>query len=253
MGTISTTDDWLLFLNLQSIMTEKKSYPQHRYFKPPGATDILLVRHGQSGAATLEDPFDLVDGQGDPELSEEGRRQALRLDERLSNEPIDAIYVTNMRRTAETAAPLARRLKLTPGLEKDLREVHLGEWEGGLFRIKAAEPDPLYLELLRQQDWGVIPGAESGDQLNSRIQVAMKRIVRAHPDQTVMIVSHGGVISQILSQVTASRAFAFNSVDNASISHIVAEGKQLILRRFNDTSHLSSTFTSESTPLRTYP
>ena len=230
-------------------MTETKSYPQHRYTKPRGATDILLVRHGQSRAASLENPFKLVDGQGDPELSGEGRRQALRLDERLAKEPIDAIYITNMRRTTETAVPLARRLKLIPRVERELREVHLGEWEGGLFRIKAAEPDPLYLELLRQQDWGVIPGAESRDQLCSRVLRAMERIVRTHPDQTVMIVSHGGVISQILSQATASRAFAFNSVDNASISHIVAQGKQLTLRRYNDTSHLSSTFTSEPTHL----
>ena len=230
-------------------MTKMKSYPQHRYTKPGGATDIILVRHGQSRAASLEDPFDLVDGQGDPELSREGRRQAMRLNERLANEPIDSIYVTNMRRTTETAEPLAHRLNLIPRLEKDLREVHLGEWEGGLFRIKAAEPDPLYLELLRQQDWGVIPGAESRDQLRSRVLSAMKRIVTVHPNQTVMIVSHGGVISQILSHVTASRAFSFNSVDNASISHIVAESNQMVLRRFNDTSHLSSTFTSESATL----
>ena len=109
-----------------------KEYRQHRFTRPPGATEILLVRHGESRAFNGV-PFPMIDGQGDPELSELGRDQAERVGERLCDQPIDAIYVTNLRRTAETAAPLARRLNIEPVVEPDLREVHLGEWEGGIF------------------------------------------------------------------------------------------------------------------------
>ena len=53
-----------------------KEYRQARFTRPPGATEILLVRHGESRAATPEDPFPLVDGHGDPELHPNGREQA---------------------------------------------------------------------------------------------------------------------------------------------------------------------------------
>jgi len=83
-----------------------KEYRQQRFARPQGATELLLIRHGESRAATAEAPFPLVDGHGDPELHAAGREQAERVGERLRLEPIDAVYVTNLRRTAETAAPL---------------------------------------------------------------------------------------------------------------------------------------------------
>src|SRR3546814_20869591 len=58
----------------------------------------------------------------------------------------DAIYVSTLRRTAETAAALAAALGVTPVVDPDLREVHLGEWEGGLFRQKIAEGDPIAVD-----------------------------------------------------------------------------------------------------------
>ncbi len=82
---------------------------QFRFVRPPGATSLLLVRHGESAPARPDEPFALVDGQGDPALAPAGRQQAQRVAERLAGEPIAAIYVTTLRRTAETAAPLAGR------------------------------------------------------------------------------------------------------------------------------------------------
>src|SRR6185436_3221132 len=109
---------------------DAKEYRQQSFTRPPGATEILLIRHGESRAATAESPFPLVDGQGDPELHPNGREQARRVALRLRHEKIGAVYVTNLRRTTETAEPLCRELGLTPMVERDLREVHLGEWEG---------------------------------------------------------------------------------------------------------------------------
>lgn len=228
-------------------MSEFKEYPQQKYGKPQGATDILLIRHGQSRAATLEKPFDLVDGHGDPELSAEGVQQAKQLAERLTNYGIDAIYVTNLKRTTETAMPLAERLNLTLKMEADLREVYLGAWEGGLLRKKAAESDPIYLKMLEQEEWGVIPGGESTKNLHTRVKAGLQRIVDAHPDQTVAVVCHGGVIASLLSIATGSRPFAFEYVDNASISHVVVDGKEMIVRSFNDINHLEDMRDSAST------
>lgn len=216
-----------------------KEYPQHRFTRPPGATEILLVRHGESRAHVPGEPFPRVDGHGDPELSALGRAQAERLGERLRGEGIDAIYVTNLRRTVETAAPLAAHLGLTPVVEAGLREVHLGEWEGGLFRVKAHEQDPIYLRMQQEERWDAIPGAESRAAVHERVMASLDRIVARHPDQLVVAFVHGGIVGHILSHAAASRPFAFNGADNASISHIVVVGDRIMVRRFNDAAHLT--------------
>src|SRR5437870_12431257 len=103
--------------------TQEEGIRQHRFTAPPGATTVLVVRHGESAAEVPGRPVELRDGHGDPELHPVGARQAELLADRLEHEPIDAIYVTTLRRTHETAAPLAPRLGMTPVEEPDLRAV----------------------------------------------------------------------------------------------------------------------------------
>jgi probable phosphoglycerate mutase len=213
-------------------------FRQHRFTAPPGATSVLLVRHGESAPARPETPFDLRDGHGDPALDPVGVAQAELLGARLVSERIDAIYVTTLRRTHETAAPLATRLAMTPIVEPDLREVFLGEWEGGALRVRAAAGDPLFEEIFRRERWDVIPGAEPLDDFQTRTQRGLQRIVDAHPDGRVVAIVHGGVIGQLLHHITGSRRFAFSGADNASISEIVVTPERAVLRRYNDTSHL---------------
>jgi probable phosphoglycerate mutase len=213
---------------------------QHRFTAPPGATTVLVVRHGESAAEVPGRPFALRDGHGDPELHAVGVRQAELLADRLQHERIDAIYVTTLRRTHETAAPLAARLGITPIEEPDLREVFLGDWEGGIFRSRAIDNDPIFQEIFRQERWDVIPGAEPHEDFDARVWRGFQRIVTAHPDQQVMLVAHGGVIGHLLHRVTDSRRFAFSVADNASISEVVAGPDRILLRRYNDVSHLAS-------------
>jgi probable phosphoglycerate mutase len=110
---------------------------QWRFQPPPGATEILLVRHGESEPAVVGTSFELLDGQSNPALSPEGEEEAEQVCERLASENVGAIYVSTLRRTTQTAAPLAQRLGLEPVVDADLREVFLGELEGGgAFRQK---------------------------------------------------------------------------------------------------------------------
>jgi probable phosphoglycerate mutase len=230
-------------------VSETKEYRQLRFMRPPGACELLLVRHGESAPAKVGEPFPLVDGQGDPALDPVGEAQAERLAERLAGEDVDAIYVTTLRRTAQTAAPLASRLGLEVQVEADLREVHLGEWEGGVFRERVAEGDPIALRMREEQRWDVIPGAEPADAFAARVRGAINRIASSHRDKTVVVVSHGGTIGQILADATNARPFAFTGADNASVSHLVVHDGQWFLRRYNDTAHLGLAFTTAPEPL----
>jgi probable phosphoglycerate mutase len=221
-------------------VSDEEGIRQHRFVPPAGSTTVLVVRHGESAAEIPGQPFPLRDGHGDPELHAHGLRQAELLADRLEQEPIAAIYVTTLQRTHQTAAPLAARLGITPVEEPDLREVFLGEWEGGIFRSKAIDNDPVFQEIFRQERWDVIPGAEPHDDFDARVWGAFQRIVAAHADERVMVVAHGGVIGHLLHRVTDSRRFAFSVADNASISEVVAGPDRIVLRRYNDVSHLSS-------------
>ncbi len=213
-------------------------YRQLRYELPPGATDILLVRHGESEPAVEGRPFPEIDGQGDPALAPEGVAQAARVCARLARTAIDAIYVTSLRRTVQTAAPLARNLGLEPRVEPDLREVFVGEWEGGLLRKMVREGGPVAVRLFEEQRWDVIPGAEPAASFSSRVRGALGRIAAAHPDQRVAVFAHGGTIGELLAQATGSEPFAFTGADNASISHLVVAPPRWTLRGYNDTAHL---------------
>ena len=212
---------------------------QHRFVPPAGATRLLLIRHGESAAAHPDRPFPLTGGHGDPPLHAAGVEQAERLAARLAaSEPIEAIYVTTLLRTHQTAAPLARRLGLEVVVVPELREVFLGEWEGGELRRRAVAGDPVFGEVLARQRWDVIPGAEPRDGFDLRLQIGIHRIADAHPGQTVAAVVHGGVIGQLLSHATGIEDFTFAGADNASISELVISGTRQTLRRFNDTAHL---------------
>jgi probable phosphoglycerate mutase len=228
---------------------QRTEYRQHRFRPPPGACELLIVRHGESAPAVPGQQFALVDGHGDPELAPDGRWQADRVGERLAAESVDAIYVTSLRRTHETAAPLAARLGIDPVVVADLREVYLGEWEGGVFRQKVAEGDPIAQRIGVEERWDVIPGAESNDALTARVVPALQGIADAHPDQRVAVVVHGGVIGCILAHATGARPFAFAGADNGSISHLVVVGEHWIVRRFNDTGHLAGELSASPEPL----
>jgi 2,3-bisphosphoglycerate-dependent phosphoglycerate mutase len=214
------------------------AYRQRTFPVPDGALDLLLVRHGQSEAYVEGKPFPLVDGHGDPPLSELGRSQALRVRDRLAEAGIDAIYVTTLRRTAQTAGPLAERLGLTPAVEPELREVYLGEWEGGLYRKMVADFHPIAQRMFAEERWDVIPGAESLVSFDGRVKAAIGRIAAEHPGQRVAVFTHGGVIGQALALATGSRPFAFNAADNASVSRVIVTSPTWYIRTFNDTAHL---------------
>jgi probable phosphoglycerate mutase len=219
-------------------MTQR--FPQRPFVPPPDAVEIVLIRHGASADAVPDEPFPLIGDHSDPPLSPEGREQAEAVGARLAAEPFAALFVTPLRRTAQTAAPLAARAGLEPTVLEDLREVHLGELEGGEFRSRGAQGDPLVRRVFTEQRWDVIPGAEPMHALARRARAGVAAIVGAvGPGGVAAAVLHAGVIGELCRQATGSRPLAFVHVDNASISRLVVfSSGRWLLRTFNDTTHL---------------
>jgi probable phosphoglycerate mutase len=211
---------------------------QRPFGLPEGASELVLVRHGSSVWAADGD-ISLMGGQHDPPISEEGHRQARAVAQRLSEETLTGVFVTPLRRTAQTAEPLAELIGSPPVVVPDLREVHLGEWEGE-WNVRMARRDPLAQEIFAAERWDVIPGAESMEEFAERIGRGMEHLaVEIGPDSSGVAFLHAGVIAEILRQATGSTGFAFLYAENCSISRVLRlDSGRWALRSFNDTSHL---------------
>ena len=198
------------------------------------------MRHGASEPAVPGRPFPLLDGHGDPALAPEGEAQAAAVADRLAGEELAALFVTPLRRTGQTAAPLAERLGIEPVVVPELREVSLGEYEGGEFRIRMAERDPVALRAVAEERWDAIPGAESMQSLMVRVRAGIQAVAAAAgAGARVAAFVHGGVIGEACRQATGSRPFAFVHADNGSLTRLVVQdGAPWLLRSFNDTAHL---------------
>jgi probable phosphoglycerate mutase len=224
-------------------MADRDSFEQTPYTLSPGATEVVLVRHGASEAAVEGVAFPLVDGRSDPALSEVGERQARAVGARLAAESPRRLFVSSLRRTHETAAPLVAATGVEPTVVPDLAEVFLGEFEGGEYRVRAGRKDPVIRQVFAEQRWDAIPGAESLDDLGRRVRSAVARVVaETGPDATAVVFTHGAVIGELCRQAADSRPFAFVHADNGSISRIVVRGEDpWLLLSFNDTAHLTVT------------
>jgi probable phosphoglycerate mutase len=215
----------------------EEEYPQRQFVVPPDATEVVLVRHGASAPARPGEEFPTLDGHGDPALAPEGVAQAERVAARLREEQIDGLFVSGLARTIQTAEPFGLETTEVP----ELREVFLGEWEAGEFRMRIAHGDPTALRVITEQSWDVIPGAETMESFAARVEAGLDKVIAATgPGGVAVVIAHGGVIGEACRQATGSEPFAFVINDNCAITRLVrfSHGRWL-LRSFNDTSHLA--------------
>lgn len=212
---------------------------QSRFTLPAGARQIILVRHGSSVGATL-DTIELGELTiSNPVLSPDGEAQAEAVGQALSEASVSAIFVTPLQRTQQTAAPLARITGITPIVIPDLREVHMGDFEHSFYEHVKAR-NPLVARMFVEERWDIIPNSESADAFTNRVRRGMEHLLDGvAAGETSVLFSHAATIAEICRQATASRAFAFMGVENASISRLIVQANgSWHLRTFNEVAHL---------------
>ena len=201
------------------------------------ATRLFLVRHG----ATTLSAEDRFAGSTDVPLSDEGRRQAAALAERLRNEPIAAVYCSPMRRTIETASILAEPHRVDPVTRPGLREIDHGRWEG----LTRQDVETRYHdEYLRWEEdpFTVAPaGGECGVDVMARALPVIRAIVESHEGQQVLVVSHKATIRLVISSLLGFDARGYRDrLDQAPACLNVLDFRDPVRARlmlFNDTSH----------------
>lgn len=180
-------------------------------------------------------------GATNVQLSDEGRQQTRRLAERLSHEKIVAVYASPMSRTVETAQILAAPHQLEIEQRDGLREISHGRWEQ-MTRREVEEKFPEEAAEWEKDPYTFAPvGGESGLAVTARALPALIEIVRAHPDESVLIVSHKGTIRLLLSSLLGfdPRRYRDNLDQNPAALNIVdfKDPSRARLTLFNDTSH----------------
>jgi probable phosphoglycerate mutase len=206
---------------------------------PPGAHEVILVRHG---ACDPPAPDGLIAGRSDPGLNERGRAEAAAAGERLRREPVAAVFASHLRRTTETAAPIAAPFELEPTVLEDLGEIYLGEWEGHGIHDRGSRGDPELAQVFAEQRWDLVPGAEDLDGFGVRVRRGIEAVADAAGDGSVAVaVTHSAVIAEFLRQITDAEPFAFLHNTNGSLSRVIRlPDRRWILASFNDTEHVHS-------------
>ena len=200
-------------------------------------TRLLLVRHGAT-AATGEDRFA---GSTGAELSEEGRWQAARLGERLSQHNLAAIYASPFSRALETARIIAGHCRLEPIPRDGLREIGHGHWEGMKREDVERQFGPEYAAWEADPFTFAPAGGESGVAVLARALPVIREIVTAHPGGQVLVVSHKATLRLVLSSLLAFDPRGYRDrLDQSPACLNVVDFKDPVrvrLMLFNDTSH----------------
>jgi broad specificity phosphatase PhoE len=198
---------------------------------------LMLVRHGESEWNAQR----RFQGQSDVPLSALGRLQAQLVAERLAGVKIDAVYASDLVRAWETAAAIAAQGNLEVISEPRLRELKFGVFEGLTFE----EAEAHYPEMVAAwlDDFNRPPdGAETIDLFNARVVSLLDDLKAKHDEQVVLLVGHGGSLSEILRVVMGlSREKRwYLEMENTSLTEVLVAENYVSLKRLNDTCHLAA-------------
>jgi len=207
---------------------------------------MILVRHGQS----TWNREHRIQGQLDPPLSGEGRRQAELLGRRLAGRRLAGFYASDLKRAFETAQAIESLVDLKPDPTAGLREIYLGEWEG-LRTDEIAQRFPeAWARWTEKPDWDLVPGGEGAARFESRVNASLDEILGRHAQGDILLVTHGGVIQVALHRVIgrpSTALFPFK-IQNASISVIEAREGRMVIAGSNDVAHLEPALVTEPGP-----
>jgi len=199
---------------------------------------LIIIRHGE----TEHNILGICQGWLNIPLNQNGLVQAKKLAEHLKNETIDVIYSSDLKRTLQTAKPIATIKNLPLIKNKKLREFNFGMLQGKTWDDIRTNYHHIMDEL---DDHSIFDFkdhlGESRGEFHQRLTSFLQSIEKKHPQQTVAIITHSGV-KRILLDLLGHNSYKENfRIGNTSITILEKDpsGKYQLIK-FNDTSHLNS-------------
>lgn len=181
--------------------------PRKNAPKPPTATTVILVRHGQTPTTGTTLP-----GRAPGlHLADKGVEQAERAAVRLAPlDKITAVYASPLERTRETAAPIAKALGLRVKADRGLLEADFGEWTGR--KLSELNKLPEWKTVQQYPSGFRFPGGESFTEMQVRITSTIARLAALHRGETIVAVSHADPIKAALADALGTHLDLFQRI-----------------------------------------
>ncbi len=189
-------------------------------------TILYLIRHGE----TEWNQIRRIQGHSDIDLNEQGLRQAEQVARRFRSETIHAVYSSDLSRARVTATKIAEESGAPVSTRTTLRERCYGQWEGLTYEEIRAR--------FEAQDEAAC-GIETFEDMQQRAVTALTQLAKSHPNEAVVVVSHGGLINSFLHYVTAGeQGTGVTRIDNTGITMFRFADDRWEVLQVNDTDHL---------------
>jgi len=177
-------------------------------------TQITLMRHGE----TTWNAARRFQGHADSPLNDTGREQARRAADFLKPARVQSIIASDLMRAHDTATIVGDVLGLPVNLDRRLREIDVGDWQGKTYEeIERGEQIAHWQMAFNSIDFR-FPGGESHAELSQRAAAALKDIAKQRPGQHTLVVAHGGTIR--LALVGLFESVEIDRVPNTSLTRL---------------------------------
>ena len=203
------------------------------------STRLTVLRHGE----TAWNQDTRIQGHTDIDLNDTGRWQAAQLGRALADDPMAAVYSSDLKRAFATAHAVASAQGLAPIAHTGLRERCFGCLEGLTWaEIESQHPVDAVTWRARTPEWAP-EGGESLVVLRERVLAALNTLAARHVGEHIALVAHGGVLDTIYRLATGLELQAPRSwqLKNAAINRLLWTPESLTLVGWGDVSHLETT------------
>ena len=199
-------------------------------------TQVILIRHGE----TEWNKQRRMQGHLDSPLSEKGLRQAQLLGKRRAQMKFDALYSSDSGRAHTTARCVAEASGHTVVVEPRLRERNFGVFEGLTRDEMIASYPEDYARFKSRDQHFAMPRGESGVQFRARAIACMDEIIARHPQQQLVVVTHGLVLDVFyrIAMGIAPDEPRIHELVNAGINRLRHDGTSWHIETWGDGSHL---------------
>ncbi len=201
----------------------------HDFRVAHGATELFLIRHAEAEHPQPATALEVKDI--DMALTDRGRIQAHRLAQRIATRKPNAVYSSPLKRTMETAQPIADAAGLTLLTDARLREIEISN-------VGPVSLQDLAEIAIAHGGWSHLPGTERSSSIRRRMSDAIADIVGAHPGERIAVVTHAGAINAYLSFILNLEKDFFFPAGNTSITVVRARDSRRLIVTVNDTAHL---------------
>jgi len=197
-------------------------------------TKLYLLRHGE----TDWNQKSIFQGQTDIDLNQSGQNDARKAVEIFKDLKLNQIYSSDLKRAQNTAIMISEDKNMEIKVDKQLREISFGDWEGLKFKeIKDQFPkmivdwqkDPLHYSP---------PAGENLIDFKKRIVNFFKKMIQKNKGDKILVVTHGGVIKVYLTAILSidPKNFWQFQIDNGSLTEIKFYDEDIILSKLNFTN-----------------